>query len=202
MAEAIVALGVASSIISFIQFSQQIIKQLRELHAGDVPSAFQDIRMRLPLTLNIISRIQDVADRLSPEDKETFDIVVENCLKQVRQLDGILQKLTIEKGDSTLKKGFRAAIGLAEESRTQKIATALKENVQLLKCLNDLVEKEKLEEKCASDAPPLYRDSAGVFLVPFIRDSQFIGRGTILLSITEAFARQNRVAVAGIGGVG
>jgi len=53
-----------------------------------------------------------------------------------------------------------------------------------------------------SEALPRYSDSTGVFSVPFIRDSQFVGRGNILLSITEAFGRQNRVAVAGIGGVG
>jgi uncharacterized phage infection (PIP) family protein YhgE len=203
MAEAIVALGVASSVISFIQFSQQIANQLRELHAGDVPTAFQDIRMRLPLIVNIISRIGEVAYRLSPGDKETYDTVVESCFKQVRQLDAILQRLTIGKGDSTLRRGFKAAISIAEESRTQKIATALKDNVQLLTYLNTASsEKEKSEERRTSEAPSYFRDSTGVFSVPFIRDSQFVGRNNILLSITEAFGKQNRVAIAGIGGVG
>ncbi|KAH6664653.1 hypothetical protein B0J14DRAFT_630448 [Halenospora varia] len=205
MAEVILALSVASSVTSLIQFSQKIVSQLRELHAGDVPGAFLDIRMRLPLILNIISRIQDMTHRLSPDDKATFTIVVERSLKQVHQLSGILGKLTIAKGDSALKKGFKVAIGLVEESRIQNIATALKDNVQLLTCINTSPAEKKrpvAEERRASEAPPLYGDSTGVFSVPFIRDSQFVGREKIMLSIEEAFGKQNRVAVAGIGGVG
>lgn len=205
MAEVILALSVASSVTSLIQFSQKIVSQLRELHAGDVPGAFLDIRMRLPLILNIISRIQDVTHRLSPGDKATFTIVVERSLKQVHQLSGILGKLTIAKGDSALKKGFKVAIGLVEESRIQNIATALKDNVQLLTCINTTPAETKrpvAEERRTSEAPPLYGDSTGVFSVPFIRDSQFVGREKIMLSIKEAFGKQNRVAVAGIGGVG
>ncbi|KAF4627747.1 hypothetical protein G7Y89_g10407 [Cudoniella acicularis] len=152
-----------------------------------------------------MSRIQDVAHRLTPQDKETFNTIVERCLKQVHQLGGILQKLTISKDDSAFRKGFKVAIGMAEESRIQRIATALKDNVQILTCLNTApAEKEKpaADERRTSEAPPLYGDSTGVFSVPFIRDSHFVGRDNILLSITEAFGNQNRVAVAGIGGVG
>lgn len=206
MAEALVAIGLASSLITFIQFSQQIASQLRDLNVGDVPGSFQDIKMRLPLILSIINRVQNVAHRLSTEDKETFNAVVDNCLKQVHQLDSILQRLTIGKGDSTLKRGFKAAVGLAEEPRTRKIATALKDNIQLLTCLDLSRAEDKKPESSsirrASEAPPRYSDSAGVFSVPFIRDSHFVSRGNVIPSISDTFERQNRVAIAGIGGVG
>jgi len=206
MAEALVAIGVASSLITFIQFSQQIVGQLRELNVGDVPGSFQDIKMRLPLILSIINRVQSVAHNLSPGDKDTFGAVVDNCLSQVQQLDAILQRLTIGKGDSTLKRGFKAAVGLAEENRTRKIATALKDNIHLLTCLNLTPTDEKKAgsafDRRTSEAPPRYSDSTGVFSVPFIRDSQFVSRGDLIPSIWNAFARQNRVAIAGIGGVG
>jgi hypothetical protein len=203
MAEVILGLSVASSVAQLIQFSQKIVSQLRELRAGDVPAAFLDIRMRLPLILNIISRIHDA--QLSPGDKETFTIVVERSLKQVHQLTVILDKLTIVKGDSALRKGLKVAIGLVEESRVQHIASSLKDNVQLLTCINIApAEKEKPipAERRSSEAPPLYGDSTGVFSVPFIRDSQFVGREKVIRSIDEAFEKQTRVAVAGIGGVG
>ncbi|EHK97856.1 hypothetical protein M7I_6353 [Glarea lozoyensis 74030] len=203
MAEVILGLSVASSVAQLIQFSQKIVSQLRELRAGDVPAAFLDIRMRLPLILNIISRIHDA--QLSPGDKETFTIVVERSLKQVHQLTVILDKLTIAKGDSALRKGLKVAFGLVEESRIQNIASSLKDNVQLLTCINIApAEKEKPlpAERRSSEAPPLYGDSTGVFSVPFIRDSQFVGREKVIRSIDEAFEKQTRVAVAGIGGVG
>jgi hypothetical protein len=206
MAEALVAIGVASSLITFIQFSQQIASQLRDLNVGDVPGSFQDIKMRLPLIISIINRVQSVAHRLSPEDKDTLGAVVDNCFKQVSQLDSILQRLTIGRSDSTLKKGFKAAIGLAEETRTRKIATALKDNIQLLTCLNLTPADEKKPgnafDRRTSEAPPRYSDSTGVFSVPFIRDSHFVSRGNVMPSISDAFERRNRVAVAGIGGVG
>lgn len=160
--------------------------------------------MRLPLISNIIGRTQDVSYRLSPDDQETFKTVVENCLRQIEQLRVILRKLTITKTDSTFRKGYKAVVGIAEESRTAKIATALKDNVHLLTCLNTLpVEKEKTPiERRTSGAPPRYSDSTGIFSVPFVRDFQFVTRGETLPSITKAFENQNRVAIAGIGGVG
>ena len=199
------AVGLASAIVSFIDIGMKIAKRLEELsEAGDVPKVFRDIRTRLPLIMSIVTRTQDATNSLSPEAKEAFQSVVRHCFDQATQLDEILQKVTVERGDSRWKKGIKAAVSLVEENRVQRIATALRDNVQLLTFLNVTpAEKEKPPQgRRASEAPPPYAKSTGVFLLPFIRDSQFVGRGETLASITEAFATQRRVAIAGIGGVG
>ena len=40
------------------------------------------------------------------------------------------------------------------------------------------------------------------FLVPFVQDSQFVGREDIISNINEKFKTEQRVALTGIGGVG
>ena len=41
-----------------------------------------------------------------------------------------------------------------------------------------------------------------LFMIPFERDSQFVGREDVLLKINELSKKEKRIALTGIGGVG
>lgn len=156
------------------------------------------------MIIGIISRSQDVNESLDSDTKEALTAVVEGCFDQVKQLEDILIKLTVATGDSRWRKGFKAAVSIVEESRVQRIATALSDNVQLLMALNvSQAEKQRpVIDRQTTEAPPSYGKSTGFFLLPFVRDPIFIGRDKIMEEIETMFTQQKRVAIAGIGGVG
>ncbi|KAL8828243.1 MAG: hypothetical protein Q9170_006687 [Blastenia crenularia] len=201
----ITAYGLASAIITFVDFGTKVAKRVKDLsEAGDIPEAFRDIKTRLPLIVDFIAHTQPDIDKLSPEGHEAFKEVVRQSIKQVGQIDEILKKVTISRGESLLKKTVKVGVGLKEEGRVQKISTALKDSVQLLTSLNvKTAEKERPTlKRWPTELLPSYKDATGVFLLPFSRDEQFIGRESHLKSIASNFETSTRVAVAGIGGVG
>ncbi|KAL8724301.1 MAG: hypothetical protein Q9181_006890 [Wetmoreana brouardii] len=199
------AVGFASAVITFVHIGTKVVKRLKELsEAGDIPEVFRDIRTRLPLLTSVVVHTQHKADSLSPEAREALEEIVRQCFGQVKQLDELLKKVAVSVHDSSFKKSIRAAISLVEEGRVQRIATALRDNVQLLTFLDVTpTEKERPQaERWASEPLPSYASVAGLFLVPFSRDEQFVGRQEVLRLIASSFEAQSRVAISGIGGIG
>lgn len=199
------AAGLAAAIVAFIDAGTKVATRVKELSdSGNVPEVFRDIRTRLPLIISIIGGARHATDNLSPEAEAAFEEIVRQCFKQITQLDEILEKVMILRGDSRLKKVVKAGISLVEEERVQRIAASLRDNVQLLTFLN-VTPGEKGGPKAdrrPSEAPPSYKSVTGAFLVPFSRDEQFVGRESCLRSIASSFEIYNRVAVSGMGGVG
>lgn len=203
--EPLAAIGLASAIITFIELGSRVAKRLEELsEAGDVPKVFAEIRNRLPVILRIVERTRDGTQDLSDDAEASFKAIIRSCYEQVDQLQDLLQRVTVEKHDSKWKKGLKAAVSLVEERRVQRIATSLKDNVQLLTFINvSPAENEKRQIfRRGSAAPPPYASATGTFTVPFIRDERFVGREEELKAIEASFELQRRVAVAGIGGIG
>ena len=199
------AAGLASAIVTFVDLGTKLARRMKELsEAGDIPEVFRDVRTRLPLIISIIGSTQNGTKNLSPDAEGVFQEVVRRCFEQVSQLDEILNKVIVSKGDSRLRRAVKAGISLVEEHRIQRIATALRDNVQLLTSLNITPEeKERPQaERRLSEAPPSYNSATRVFFVPFSRDEHFVGRESSLQSIALGFGTQNRVAISGMGGVG
>lgn len=210
MPDPVTTIGLASAIVTLVEIASKIAERVKELsEAGDVPEVFRDIRTRLPLVIRIVVSAHKGTDNPSPEVEEALEKVVRQCFDQVSQLDEILEKVTITKADSRLKKIVRAGVSLVEEGRVYRIATALRDNIQLLTFLNVTpAEKGKLDDerpkaqRSPSEPLPSYMNATGAFLVPFSRDEQFVGRESDLQAIALSFRTQNRVAISGIGGVG
>ncbi|KAL8787702.1 MAG: hypothetical protein Q9195_007658 [Heterodermia aff. obscurata] len=199
------AIGLASAIVTFVDIGAKIVRRLKELsEAGDVPEVFRDIRTRLPLLTSVVVGTQQNIEYLSPEARDALQEIVTQCFDQVSQLDDLVQKVAVSRGDSRLVKTVKAGVSLIEEGRVQRIATALRDNVQLLTFLNVTpVERGKPPlERQSSESPPSYAKEFGVFLVPFRRDEYFVGRESVLQTIASSFEKQPRVAISGIGGIG
>lgn len=199
------AIGLASAIVTFVDIGAKIVKRLKELsEAGDVPEVFRDIRTRLPLLTSVVVGTQQNIEHLTPEAREALQEIVTQCFEQVNQLDDLVKKVVVSRGDSRLVKTVKASVSLIEEGRVQRIATALRDNVQLLTFLN-VTPGEKGNpplERQSSEPPPPYAKEIGVFLVPFSRDEDFVGRESVLQNIVSSFEKQPRVAISGIGGIG
>ncbi|KAL8841282.1 MAG: hypothetical protein Q9176_003375 [Flavoplaca citrina] len=205
----ICAIGLASAVVTLIDVATKVAKRVKELsETGDIPDVFRDIKTRLPLILSVVARTQNETQNLSLEAQESIEEVVRQCSEQAAQLHEILKKVVVVQGDSRLKKTVKAGVSLVEEKRVQRIAAGLRDNVQLLTFLS-VAPVEKKEPKLVSfsvrknSVPlPSYASATGLFIVPFARDEHFIGRSSSLQSITKSFESQNRVAIAGMGGVG
>lgn len=201
------AIGLASAVFTLMDIGTKVAKRLKELsETGDVPDVFRDIKTRLPLILSIVARTQHETQNLSLEAQEALEEVVRQCFEQASQLHEILKKVEVARGDSRLKKTLKATLSLVEEKRLQRIAAGLRDNVQLLTFLS-VTPVEKGKSTSASGRRPSvpltsYTRATGLFVVPFTRDEHFIGRASSLDSIAASFETQNRVAIAGMGGVG
>ncbi|KAL8692573.1 MAG: hypothetical protein Q9224_003928 [Gallowayella concinna] len=199
------AIGVASAVVTFIDLGSKVVKRLKVLsEVGDIPEVFRDIKTRLPLILSIVAQKQHDSDALSLHSREGFENVVTQCFDQICQLDEVLKKVMVARGDSRLKKTVKAGVSLVEEGHVRRIAAALRDNIQLLALINvtPIAKVRPGSERRPSEALPSYSSVAGVFFIPFSRDEHFVGRESNLASIASSFESQARVAISGIGGIG
>jgi hypothetical protein len=60
MAEALAIIGLASAIVQFVDFGARVMHQLHKLQdeVSNGPQAYQDIRTRLPLMLDLVKKIR------------------------------------------------------------------------------------------------------------------------------------------------
>src|SRR5262249_15242853 len=102
--DGVTAIGLASAIVTLVSVGTKIANRLKDLTVdGDIPGVFRDVQTRLPLMISIVVRIQHETDNLSPEARVAFEEVVNRCYRQATQLERILEKVKIVKGDSRTK---------------------------------------------------------------------------------------------------
>ena len=60
MAEALAIVGLVSAIAQFVDFGLKIVERLQDFHSSvnEVPKAFRDVRVELPLLLDTLKRTQ------------------------------------------------------------------------------------------------------------------------------------------------
>ncbi|KAK4694249.1 hypothetical protein P7C71_g3306, partial [Lecanoromycetidae sp. Uapishka_2] len=197
----ITAIGLASAIVAFVDIGMKMAKRIRELsEAGDIPDVFRDIKTRLPLIVSIVDRTQRGTEDLSPEAEKAFQHVVSQCFEQVSQLDEVLNKVVIFKGDSRLKKKVKVFVSLKEEPRVQRIATAIMDNIQLLTSLNVISAERKrpeAERKPSEPLPSYLGNEESKFDEAEIRDLlEILDNLPLAVSQAAAFIKQNRVSIA------
>ena len=195
MAEALALIGLVSSIVQFVTFGTTVVARLQEFQekTSKVPKVFEDIRTRLPLLLVSLKRIQEQANagQVDEDTRQALKPVIEGCHAQVQQLDEILDKVLPLIDDSSWRRGTKALLSVSQESKVQRIGTTLGENIQLLTL-----------HQVSGVKPDATKSTQSLFLVPFERDSKFIGRKAVINEINRKFKYQRRVAIAGLGGVG
>lgn len=195
MAEALAIVGLVSALIQFVDFGSKIVERLQDFYSSvnEVPKAFRDVKVELPLLLDTLKRTQAKAESgaLSKETQEALLPVVEGCRSQVELLDSILVKTLPKPGDSSLRRGIMAFSSVGQEKKVEQIASTLRKYIQTL-----------TYHEATSAIRLVIQPTKPCFIMPFDRDQGFVGREDILQEIESRFKNQRRVALAGIGGVG
>lgn len=96
MAEALAIIGLVSAIVQFVDFGSKIVERLQDFYSSvnEVPKAFRDVKVELPLLLDALKRTQAQAESgaVSRETQEALLPVIEGCRTQVELLDSTLVK--------------------------------------------------------------------------------------------------------------
>ena len=199
MAEVVTAISLAAAILQFIDFGGKAISRLREFQSEleEVPKAFQSISNILPLLVDGLKKVKEQVDagHLPESTKQAFLPTIQGSLSQVEQLNSVLKKVLPAKDDSSWRRGKKAVVSLGHESELARIETALRENFQIMVNLLTLYNVGSPHRVMAIAPNP-------VFMLPFERDSKFVGRQITIEDLHGRFKQQRRVALAGLGGVG
>ena len=119
MAEAITVIGLASSIISFVDVSTKVLARLREFHstAKEMPGVFQHVTIQLPLLIDTMKRIERgcTEDSFSADAQYALSHVVKGSLSQITMLDGLIKKIIPASTDSKLQRVRKAIASVRKE---------------------------------------------------------------------------------------
>lgn len=119
MAEAFTVIGLASSIVTFVDVSTKVLERLREFHsiAKETPGVFRHITIQLPLLIDIMRRIERerAEGSFSANAQCALSHVVEGSLSQITMLDGLIKKILPASTDSTLRRSWKAIASVRKE---------------------------------------------------------------------------------------
>ena len=195
MAEAVILVGLASSIIQLIDYTSRTAKRLRDFssHMESLPSVFRNLQITLPLILDILKRTRQQIDfeEISQETQVALSPLLEGCHQEVQRLEEMLTGLFPHPLDSRFKKTGKALASILKEKKIEGISSALQRFLQVLTC-------HQASFSGVRGRVPL----KPLFMLPFTKDSSFVGRTEVLEAMRERILDGGYVALAGIGGVG
>ena len=215
MAEAIAVISFVSTVCSLADYGTRVVKRLNEFRTNvhDLPQTFLHVSDQLPLLTDTVNRIHRQAEdgHLSPQTETVLRPVVEGIHAQLTQLDSVLVKVLPSAKASTWEKGIKAVRSLKAQKTVDDFASVIDRyisnltvyqtthNGDLINTLIKLIEQMNSPQlQDVQVAPP----RKPYFMVRYQTDEDFIGREEIVEEIRRRFGRKNRVAIAGIGGVG
>lgn len=135
MAEAIIALGVISSIISCIDMGSKIAGRLEYYFSRtkSPPQIFVTLYDTLPLLITTFEQVKDACDdgALDLESQKRLTKTVEGCHRLVTVLEDYLQGCLPAEGDSFAQKTMKAIKSIRSEKAIGDIQRNLEAYVQL-----------------------------------------------------------------------
>ncbi|KAE8450749.1 hypothetical protein EG329_005662 [Mollisiaceae sp. DMI_Dod_QoI] len=153
-AEAILVLGVISSIISIVDGTKQVYDAAT--NAEGLPEAFREVADRLPIITNILSSAKQHIDggELDEKSCQAVKQVVEACEKKAKALDDLFRKVIPANGASRQEIYLSAVRTLGKGSQVETLMKGMLEDVQLLTSEHDMkigtkTEKDQLAKAIA-----------------------------------------------------
>ncbi|KAI9759277.1 MAG: hypothetical protein M1840_003498 [Geoglossum simile] len=129
MAEPFAVVGLAASIVTFVDVSAKVLNRLREFYstAEDMPGVFQDIMTQLPLIVDTMTRIEEGYEggSLTGDTQQKLLHVVKGCLRQITMLDGLIEKMLRNSTDSRLQQARKAIASVFKEKDVAVIQRTL-----------------------------------------------------------------------------
>ena len=184
MAEALAIVGLASSIITFVDAAQKVISRLKDYWESgrELPKAYANIRNQLAFMVQEVEEMKDEYHRgLIPADKAVgLHDAIEACNRQTASLNAILDDVLPTPDDSKIQRGWKALRSLRREKEVVRIQSSIESSkstftlyyVRHPVCL-PIRPKTSWLERCCD--------------IPAISVLHFVGREDVLQQIDEIF---------------
>ena len=133
-AEAILVLGVISSVIAIVDGTKQVYDAAA--NAQGLPAAFKEVAGRLPIVQNIL-RTADQHIKVGDVDNESCKGMIptiEACKKKAERLKELFQKVLPPDDASRTERYLKAVRTLGKGNRVELLMKGMLEDVQLLAC--------------------------------------------------------------------
>lgn len=128
-AEAIVVLGVISSIISIVDGTKQIYDAAT--NAQGLPEAFRDVADRLPIVKNILGSAKEYIDKgdVGEDSCKGVKHVVKACEKKAKKLDELFHKAIPADGASDVQRYYKAVKAYGKGDEVESLMKGMLEDV-------------------------------------------------------------------------
>lgn len=193
--EALAAIGLASSIVQFVDFGNKVAKRLKEATSGTTSGTLDIVQRILPLLLDSLKAIGqriEFGDIDNETQKAVFS-VVEGITTLLKDLEKLLDSSLINGSESLWKKKAKVISALLKGNE-KKLDMML---ADLQKYLSVLVLQQTIFV-----SGPVRPSTKPLFMVPFARDKKFVGRGDMIQQMKDMLDCERHVILAGIGGSG
>lgn len=135
MAE-LAAISAAASIIQLIDFTSRVVRRLKDYsdHAADVPKAFRQVSIELPVLRHTLQRLKEAFDGeiVSPDLESTILPALRECLSSIQKLDSLLGKAVVKEDDSWGRRHGKALKSLFHDSEVERLVRDIREHVRNL----------------------------------------------------------------------
>ncbi|KAK0662959.1 hypothetical protein QBC41DRAFT_329440 [Cercophora samala] len=201
----VTAVGLAAAIAQFLEVGAKTIKRLSDFHDNldEIPQAFRRVKTKLPLIVNGLDKVKDqaVAGAFEPATAASLAGVVKECCQAADELNVLLEKALPSTTSSRWEKTKKAFVSLALEEKINTLDSAITEYISVLEFHHVIWLTGSVELR----SPPEER-SKHFWLVPFDRNSSFVGRDAVFDALDQAFTvkegSQPKAALCGFGGIG
>ncbi|KAK4223001.1 short-chain dehydrogenase [Podospora fimiseda] len=192
------AVSLAGVIVQFVEVGTKTAKRL---------SDFRDhINAKLPLIVEGLDRIKDQVESglFKPPAQASLVSVIQECCRAAQELNELLERATPSAADSSWQRMGKGIVSLTLDKKINDLDEAIKHYTDVLEFhqiawLIATAGAKSLTAKGESTTRTFW-------LVPFDRNSSFVGRDTIFQAIDQAFTvsegSQPKAALCGLGGIG
>ena len=129
MAEALAIVGLASSMITFVDAAQKVISRLKDYWESgrELPKAYANVRNQLAFMVQEVEEMKDEYNRgLIPADKAVrLHDAIEACNRQTERLNAILDDVLPTPNDSKIQRGRKALRSLRREKEVAGIQASI-----------------------------------------------------------------------------
>jgi N-terminal domain on NACHT_NTPase and P-loop NTPases len=146
-AEAILILGVISSIIAIVDGTKQVYDGVKD--AQGLPDAFREVTSRLPIVHNILgSAKRHIEEGHVDEDScKGVKPVVNACERKAQKLDELFRNVIPADGATDLKRYYKAVKAYGKGNEVEKLMRGILEDVELLSCEHGMKTATKTQQQ-------------------------------------------------------
>jgi hypothetical protein len=150
------AIGLASSIVQFIDFGLRVARRLDEFSSknpGEVPKSLQAINTQLPLLLNALGRIKSDAQikNLDFDTKCILRGMVSGCMAQIVEVEQMINEISSAPGDNFKTKLRKVFTSLKYDEKIWEVERNLHTYISVL-ILHHVIDSTEAPQELAEDS--------------------------------------------------